>query len=173
MYDTAAPSEATSATTDCTSADGRTPLTTRFHPLLASARAMPRPIPRVPPVTSATGLPWRVASVMSARRWSEEGEIRIARSTALHVEGDLAQMVVAPLARLATRGTRASGHVIPPVWPVVHRVKQQALMVRVAAQIGTALVDQRLEDAQPCLLVTAAVLATQRENAPETQQPLC
>src|SRR4030095_129624 len=108
-----------------TSPGGRRPLTTRFHPPRASARATPRPMPRVPPVTSATGRSRPdLASVRSAR-CSEEREVGIARGETLHVQRRLAQVIVAPLARLAARNVRAGGDGVPAGRPVIHPIEQQ------------------------------------------------
>ena len=94
----------------------------------ASARAMPRPMPRVPPVTSA-----RASSVTVTRVAVLAGpkNVRYGAPSAsrLHVQRRLARVVVAPLARLAARRPRAGRHVVPAVRPVIDRVQQQTLMI--------------------------------------------
>src|SRR5262245_15046263 len=65
-------------------------------------------------------------------------------------------MVVAPLARFAARNLRARRDVIPIVGTVINRVQQQALMLRVGAQIG--FFEQPIQNRQARLEVALAVL---------------
>src|SRR3954471_19600665 len=125
-----------------TSASGRTPATASVQPSCASARAMPKPIPRVPPVTSAVLLMHR----------PEKRQVGIAGGQAFHVQGGFPEMIVAPLARLAAPRAGARRHMIPAVGPVIHRMQQQALVRGVDAQIG--LTAQRIENLEARLRVT-------------------
>src|SRR6266540_630700 len=102
------------------------PPSMRSQPSCARARAMPRPIPRVPPVMSARRL-------LITR--SKEREVRLPLGEALDIERRFPRVVVAPLTRLAARRLRAGWHVIPPIRPVVDRVQQQPLMAAIDAQI--------------------------------------
>src|SRR5262245_65463873 len=123
---------------------------------------MPRPMPRVPPVTSAVLLVIR----------AKERQVRSALGESLDVESGLAQVVVAPHARLAVRNTRAGGHVIPPVRPVIDGMQQQPLMTILGAKVR--LLKQRSEHAESRLVVAsgAAGITPLRQDAPQPQQTL-
>src|SRR5262245_63348483 len=117
---------------------------------------MPRPMPRVPPVTSAVLLVIR----------AKERQVRSALGEPLDVESGLAQVVVAPHARLAARNARAGRHMIPPVRPVIDRMQQQPLMTILGAQIR--LGKQRVEHAESRLVVAsgAAGIIPSRQDTP-------
>src|SRR5262245_9303216 len=97
------PSEARSRSTGSTSAASRRPLIARSNPLAASARATPRPMPRLPPVTNAT---FRLASgtkVLLLPGLIEERHVRFFPRDAPGQQSQLEQVIIAPHARFATR----------------------------------------------------------------------
>src|SRR5260221_2712163 len=66
---------------------------------------------------------------------AEERQIRLLLVDPLHVKRDLACVVIAPHARLAARHFAARRNLVPAVRPMINAVQNQALMVRVHAQI--------------------------------------
>ncbi len=88
------------------------------------------------------------------------------------MQRQLAQVVVAPLRRLAARHLAAGRHVVPAVRAVVDGVQEQALVLRVLRQVRRR--EQRARDRQAGLEQQAPVLglALQLEPAAEAQQPL-
>src|SRR5262249_41767180 len=125
-----------------TSEAARTPPSASTQPSRASARAIPRPMPRVPPVTRAT---------RSGMRWTEEGQVRRVFGEALHIERRFARVIVAPLARLTARNPGAWRHVVPTVRPVIDGMQQQPLVVRIDAHIR--FIEDRFEHAEAGLLI--------------------
>src|SRR3984957_5039137 len=97
-------------------------------PASASLTAMPRPMPRVPPVISAT---LRSSPMVC----SEESVIAGVRHPA-DQQAKLEQMVVSPHARLATGNLRSGRNVVPPVRPVINAVQQQPFMIWLQGEIG-------------------------------------
>src|SRR5687768_4015143 len=110
----------TSATSDAS----RRPLTARWNPSAASARATPRPMPRAPPVTSAT-----------LRGLVEERDIGFVPRESANQQGQLQQMIIAPHARLAAGNLPPGWDMVPVVGPMVNRVEQQSLVLRFLRKI--------------------------------------
>src|SRR5450631_2641775 len=114
--------------TGCTCPAGRRPVIATVKPASVSLRATPRPMPRVPPVTSAT----RSLSCMVD---SEEGVI-----AGVGEPGDqqtkLQEMVVTPHAGLPARNPGVWGDVVPSVGSMVNTMQKQALVLRVDCEIG-------------------------------------
>src|ERR1700722_4246842 len=110
-----------------TSAGSRRPEIARVKPASANLRAMPRPIPRVPPVTSATlSLSGMVCSEESVvARVGEPGD----------QQTKLQEMVVAPHAGFAVGDFRVRGNVVPSVRAMVNAVQQQALVLGIHREI--------------------------------------
>src|SRR4051812_46862527 len=183
-YSTRIRRPSSSRTTDDTSSALRCPLRRRFHPSRASARAMPRPIPRVPPVMSAARLPSTRASRLlgegvsgvcsrSGMRWTEECEVGFVFRDAQKVHRNFSRVVVAPLARLAAGDVRTGRHVIPSVRPVIHGVQQEPLMGIRLTQVRPGSIEQCFDDAQPCLPVARTVLTARIQKTSEAEQTLC
>ena len=86
------------------------------------------------------------------------------------MQGQLAQVVVAPLARLAAGHLAAGRDVVPAVRPVVDGVQQQALVRRVLADVRRAEEragdrEARLEQEPPVLRLARAARAAARGAA--------
>src|SRR5580658_3653436 len=111
----------------------------RVKPASASLSAMPRPMPRVPPVISAT---LRLSPMVC----SEESVIAGVRHPA-DQQAKLEQMVVSPHAGLAAGNLRFGRNVVPPVRPVINAVQQQPFMIRLQGEIG--FLEQPCSDGQP------------------------
>src|ERR1700761_9529905 len=114
--------------TGCTCPKGRLPLIATVKPAAASLRAMPRPMPRVPPVTSAT-------LSLSCMVDSEEGVIAGVRQPG-DQQAKFQQVVVTPHAGFATGNLGVGGNVVPSVGTMVNAVQQQAFMLRIDCEVG-------------------------------------
>ena len=74
-------------------------------------------------------------SIGGIEQWVKEREVRLPFRQTLHVQRSFSGVIVAPLARFAARSERSGRHVVPPVRPVIDRVKQQPLMMGLDAQV--------------------------------------
>src|SRR5882757_2941241 len=113
--------------TGCTCSAGRLPVIATVKPASVSLRAIPKPMPRVPPVTSAT---------LSLSGMVCPEECVIARVGELgDQQAKLQQMVVAPHAGFAVGDFRIRRNVVPSVRAMVNAVQQQALMLGICCEI--------------------------------------
>src|SRR5208283_5536798 len=96
-----------------------------------------------------------------------ECQIGLLAGGALHVEPNLAGVVITPQAGLATWHLAPRRNVVPPIRTMVNAMKDQTLMLRIRAQIR--LVEQRIQNGQPGLPVGLAAFA---EIMAEPQQSL-
>ena len=120
-----------------TSDSGRVPPSARFQPSRGE-RARDAEADAARAAGDERRASWTVqpfASAIAVTSRPEERQVRPALGEPLHVQRRLAQVVVAPLARLAARRSRARRHVVPSVRPVIDRVQQQTLMAGVGAQV--------------------------------------
>jgi branched-subunit amino acid ABC-type transport system permease component len=83
----------------------------------------------------------------------KKSNVRSVLCKILYVDRKLAHMVVAPHARLAKRDFAAWRHIIPPLWPMILTIQDQALVSGIAAQIRLA--EQRLHHRQTGLMIAA------------------
>src|SRR5579862_7288433 len=102
------PARRIDCTTDASAASSR-PVTTTFAPRLASARAVPAPMPRAPPVTSATRpAKSRAGSDIAGRRHGHERQRQQTGRDAL-ADGGLASRRAAALCAQSSQEHRAAG----------------------------------------------------------------
>src|SRR5215813_2624719 len=102
---------------------------------------MPKPMPRLPPVMSATRFELEDMRLSTLGWWAEEGVVGPILREPSDVQGKLSYMIVAPHAGFSARHFAAGRYIIPAVGPMVHGVEQQAFVMRLLRQIG--LVEQR------------------------------
>ena len=127
-------------------------------------------MPRVPPVTLATGLLRRspalgVRSTLLAPLFRDhcrgvgavKSEISLAAGETLHVQRDFAGVIIAPLTGFSARCSCANRNVVPAARPVVDRMQQQPLMLRIGAEIDALWFEKRLEDSKAGLKIARAI----------------
>src|SRR5580698_4757691 len=132
---------------------------TSVKPASASLRAMPKPMPRVPPVTSAT-------LSLVGMTGSEEGVIAGVRDSA-DQQAKLQQMVVAPHAGLSAGDLRSGWYIVPSIGAVVDAVQEQPFVIGLSGEIR--FLQQPLGDGESCLGVGCARGSKQMS---ETKQSL-
>src|SRR5580704_4586713 len=129
--------------TGCTCSAGRRPVMTSVKPASASLRAIPRPMPRVPPVTSATlSLSGMVCSEESViARVGEPGD----------QQTKLQQMVVAPHAGFAAGDLGFRGNIVPAIGAMVDALQEQTFVLGIDRKIR--FLQQLLRDAESGLRI--------------------
>jgi len=102
----------------------------------------------------------------------KEGEVRFFLVDALEVERDFAEVVVSPHAGFAAGDLAVLGDVVPAVGAVIDGVQEDALMIRIDAQIG--FVEEGVEHGEAGLPVALGVgeLAALGEDISEAQKAL-
>src|SRR5690606_3908687 len=105
----------------------------KLNPSVANCREIPKPIPRVPPVMSATFFIASVLCLLCQR--PEERVIGFAAGLALQHQHELSCVVVAPHARLATRHRAAGWAKIPAVGRMIYRMQYQPCLTATSRQI--------------------------------------
>src|ERR1700722_18180660 len=114
---------------------------TSVKPASASLSATPRPMPRVPPVTSAT-------FSLSGMTGSEEGVVAGVGDPA-DQQAKLEQVVVAPHAGLPVRDRCSGRNIVPAVGAMIDAVQEQPFVLGVGGEIR--FLQQALGDGQSCL----------------------
>ncbi len=109
----------------------------------------------------------RPASILEA---AEERVVRLILDQTRDVEGEFADVVVAPHAGFVTGDLLTFGNVIPAVGLVVDRVEEQAVVSRVDAEVGVG--QERAQGGKTGLVVTLAVLGVGAEVATEANEAL-
>src|SRR5208337_4686676 len=118
---------------------------------------MPKPMPRAPPVTSATLFPifdppFECVLALEERVVTSLGHPRSQQRR-------LQQMIVAPHARLAAGNLAARGNRVPAVGPVIDAVQQDPLVLRIGGKLRVLMKPTQYR--QVCVCVGRDVM-TQR-----------